>query len=516
MINHDHPKVVIYTQAYNTNIEYLEQCIKSVLEQTYKNIEYVLIDNGSTKCDCTCLMKKYAEEDERIRFIRIEKNNPINRWAPLLYENKAKKYFTNLDSDDWIEPDYIERLVSIAENTNSDVVVTGSLIHSAADLPIERKPPEILIRKENFSEYYPNYHVYFRTIWGKLFKSHLPFKDDILYFNPIDGNYGSDTFTAFSFLKNSTRIYLDNSALHHYRINPNSVSNNFNSTRSESDLILYNDALDFLSAYGPISERNMEFINIVYANAIFDTVNVLSNCSLPAAEKLKELRIIADREETKKAYLVDHPHTKKSKGTMLVAALKCGYEIPEESEDFRAVVDTLYPACGRTVKKETIELFSLDNSLLNTLATDNRDEYLKHLLSIISEKKYSKKFDFGKIVATLAYDKPLLDNLDDVKFIRKHQDIYLGMWNGKYLDTLHSMTDYLLSGEKASETFLTLYLNLSAALEKVDEFIFGKTKIAALYFSHKQYDKCREILGDLTDMGVEDTEEIAAIRQKLN
>ena len=78
------------------------------------------------------------------------------------------------------------------------------------------------------------------------------------------------------------------------------------------------------------------------------------------------------------------------------------------------------------------------------------------------------------------------------------------------------MTEQLLGGARESEDYLELYLSLSALLERADEFVFGKTKIAEFYFSKKRYDECRTAIDDLSDMCVEDTPEIARIKEQLN
>ena len=63
--------VSIYTQVYNTK-SYLEKCILSVLNQTFPNFEYILIDNGCTD-GCKEILEHYAAQDNRIRLIRYEK-----------------------------------------------------------------------------------------------------------------------------------------------------------------------------------------------------------------------------------------------------------------------------------------------------------------------------------------------------------------------------------------------------------------------------------------------------------
>ncbi len=503
-------KVTIYTRVYNTE-KYLKKCLDSIINQTFTDFQHIIIDNGCTD-GCTEMLRSYAEKYPWVKLIRYEKN----RSGIDIREFIDTPYFCQLDSDDWLEYDFLEKMVSCMENENADIVAAGSMFHSEANgnTTLRKVNRRLVLSSNEFSEYYPQYHAIFRTVWAKLYKTDLYMYAWDKTKNFI--SYGSDTAFTFQALRKANRICIDDSILHHYLVRKTSTSYKYDPSRSDSDIYLYNDAIDFLSAYGPISEENMQFINVVYANAINDTLGVIDGCKLPPEEKLKECRKILERKETQAAYRVDHPYVRKSSGNMLVQALKCGDMLPAENDDFRYIVDTILPVCGATVYKSNIRLFAYDNALLNTLASDDRDKYLAHILNLISEKKYCKQFDLGNMVSTLAKNNPLLCNISDTKFLRKHCEIYMLLWNEKYIDALHQMTDYLLAGKNPDETFLQLYLTLAAALEKVDEFLLGKTKAAVFYFKEKKYDECREILADLSEMGVEDTEEIALIREKLN
>lgn len=507
-------KITVITQAYNAR-NYIEKCIRSIINQTHKDFEYFLIDNGSND-GSEKIMADLARTDNRITLIRHDQNGPA-RWHAPLYQSNGD-FFTMVDADDWLEPDYLEKLSAVAEQTNADIVTTGSVMHiEKTNQETTRAPSRrLVIDKNHLAKEFPVYHVYFRPVWGKLFRMDTVRKTRIPTVEQTGIFYGMDTVTSLAFLRNADVVCIDNSALHHYLVRNTSVSYNYSTSRSDSDLYLYNDAIDFLSAYGPVSEDNMFFINVVYANAITDTLNVIDKSGLSPEEKLKECRKIMERKETQKAYRYDHPHTKKSIGNMLIQALKCCNGMKTENEDFRFVVDTLLPYCGPTVCKDNLALFSFDNVLLNILVTDIRNDYLNHLLELICAKKYTKQFDLGKMVSIIARNNPLLCNISSTKFLRKHSELYKLIWNEKYIDGLHKMTDYLLSSNNPDEIFLQLYLNLSAAMGKVDEFLLGKTKSAVFFFKEKRYDECRSVLDELSEMGVEDTEEIEKIKLALN
>lgn len=159
-------KVTIYTQVYNTK-QYLEQCISGVLSQTYTNFEYIIVDNGCTDGSSE-IISRYAAKDRRIRVIRFEKNQYYPR-LKIMEEYATGKYHTTLDSDDWWEPNYLERILEFAEKNNLDLAVTGTMqyIEVRNDSKIMRKleQPVVLTQKQ-FAQNYPVFWTFPSTVWA--------------------------------------------------------------------------------------------------------------------------------------------------------------------------------------------------------------------------------------------------------------------------------------------------------------------------------------------------------------
>lgn len=117
------PLVSIVTPVFNGE-KYLEECIESVLRQSYKNWEYLIVDNAST--DSTpAIVQRYAEQDHRIRFCHYEEFVSVieshNRALRLIAIQS--KYSKVLAADDWMYPECIERMVECAEASPSIGVV---------------------------------------------------------------------------------------------------------------------------------------------------------------------------------------------------------------------------------------------------------------------------------------------------------------------------------------------------------------------------------------------------------
>ena len=110
-------KVSIIIPVYNVE-KYLDKCLKSVLNQTYKNIEIIVINDGSTD-NSLKICKKY--KDKRIVLIDKE-NGGVSSARNKGLELASGKYITFVDSDDWLELDAIENMVSFIEKENVDFV----------------------------------------------------------------------------------------------------------------------------------------------------------------------------------------------------------------------------------------------------------------------------------------------------------------------------------------------------------------------------------------------------------
>lgn len=123
------PFVSIVTPLYNAE-QYLDECIQSVLAQTYQNWEYVIVNNCSTDRS-TQIASKYAEKDERIRIIHNDsflssmqnQNNALHKISP------ESKYCKIVHSDDWLFSDSIEKMVNLCEQ-NPNVGIVSSYVLS--------------------------------------------------------------------------------------------------------------------------------------------------------------------------------------------------------------------------------------------------------------------------------------------------------------------------------------------------------------------------------------------------
>ncbi len=114
--------VSIIVPIYNVE-QYLPQCIESIINQTYQNIEIILVDDGSPD-NCGIICDDYAKKDKRIIVYHI-KHTGLSGARNYGIERANGEYLGFVDSDDWIEPDMYEVLLNTAKDYRADIVNCG-------------------------------------------------------------------------------------------------------------------------------------------------------------------------------------------------------------------------------------------------------------------------------------------------------------------------------------------------------------------------------------------------------
>jgi len=170
------PLVTIVLPTYNVE-EYLSKCLDSIVSQTYKNIEIIVVIDGA-KDGSLVIAQDYAAKDNRIKVI----TQPNSGSGPA--RNNGIKHangelITFIDPDDWVEQDYIETLVKLQQEGDYDLTVVGYTKYSFADSDLKSKASHTFKSKNAFTttETVRVHYNHLRFVdqldnapWGKLFK----------------------------------------------------------------------------------------------------------------------------------------------------------------------------------------------------------------------------------------------------------------------------------------------------------------------------------------------------------
>lgn len=213
------PLITVIIPVYKAE-SYLDFCIQSILNQTFRDYELILIDDGSPdRCGVMC--DAWAAKDDRIHVIH-QRNSGVSAARNAGIRASCGMYVMFVDSDDFIEPDMLEDLSAIARNTNADI--TGGSYIRTEDY-ITQKP------QRNHAEVYEGTRqlkLLFeingpkRTAiianWGKLYRRTL--------FTQIqfpEGRVYEDEATVHQFLRVSRKLAFIDYPYYHYVVRPNSI-----------------------------------------------------------------------------------------------------------------------------------------------------------------------------------------------------------------------------------------------------------------------------------------------------
>ena len=102
----------------------LSRAIESILNQTYTDFEFIIVNNGSTD-NSGSVAEKYAKIDDRIKVIHRERGN-IGAGRNTALDAANGEFITFIDDDDWAEPDFLEFLIELIKNNNADIAICGA------------------------------------------------------------------------------------------------------------------------------------------------------------------------------------------------------------------------------------------------------------------------------------------------------------------------------------------------------------------------------------------------------
>lgn len=123
-------KISVIIPVYN-KVQYLRQCVDSVLAQTFRNYEIILVDDGSTdgsSAICDCYENSNENESIRVRVIHQE-NAGVSAARNRGMEAAQGEYISFVDADDWVEPGFLQAFVDAIDDSGVDMVIQGYVNH---------------------------------------------------------------------------------------------------------------------------------------------------------------------------------------------------------------------------------------------------------------------------------------------------------------------------------------------------------------------------------------------------
>lgn len=199
--------------------KYLRQCVDSIIAQTYKNLEIILVDDGSPD-QCPCICDEYATVDSRIKVIH-KANGGLSDARNAGTSLATGEYIAYIDSDDWIRKDYIEKLVEIIVDHHAEMAICGSQNVSTRETPavIIQKHSKCLFTQKKALENLLYQHGMDTSAWGRIVKTKIAKK----YLFP-KGLLFEDLATIYKYMLECSKIAYTNEPMYFYYQNPTSIT----------------------------------------------------------------------------------------------------------------------------------------------------------------------------------------------------------------------------------------------------------------------------------------------------
>ena len=220
-------QVSIIIPVYNVE-NYLRSCLDSVLSQTYKDFEVLMVNDGSTD-GSGVICQDFVERDSRFHYFEKE-NGGLSDARNYGLDRAKGHYITFLDSDDFLFEDYLENLYYASRLSDSDITIGGYCRFGDSNFYFynDHFKSDSLVAFKDFQaiQYLDSMldvtFLTFSTAWGKLFKRELFSELRFPY-----GKYAEDQFLIWKLYMKADKIYVFNGASYVYRMNPSGLSNIF-------------------------------------------------------------------------------------------------------------------------------------------------------------------------------------------------------------------------------------------------------------------------------------------------
>ena len=236
------PKISVIVPVYNTEM-YLHRCIDSVLAQTYKDFELLLIDDGS-KDSSGAICDEYAARDSRVKVFHKE-NGGVSSARNAGLAIASGDWIMHLDGDDWIAPDIQERLIRKGEDTGADIVM-GDFLFAYSDRDILYSLPDWDNNKTaSLNRYITSVWT---CVWGGIHKRSL--YEVYQLKSPQGVTYCEDFHLMARLCYHAKKVVNVHQPFYHYRQQEGSVMHNLSKKTERDEQWVYQDIICFFKEQG--------------------------------------------------------------------------------------------------------------------------------------------------------------------------------------------------------------------------------------------------------------------------
>lgn len=309
-------KVTIIMPVFNVE-NYVYKAIESVLSQTYKNIELIIIDDCS--CDNTRDICNRYKKDNRVKLVLKDKNTGVSESRNIGIRMAKGDYVTFVDGDDYIENNTIEKYIEVVEKNRVDLITSGiyeEMIKKDGKYKIlreikceEKMYPTVESIRQDFVKLWDKHILY--NIANKFYNMEIIKKYKIT-FPSID--FGEDIRFNWNYLKNIKNMYNINECFYHYiRERTGSATTIHRNNLFELRKKEYVDFASFFKEFGINEEDSKEFLSRRHLDRIIGCIEGFFYEENDIISKKNKIKDILNDEYTIEAAKYAMPRTKKTK-----------------------------------------------------------------------------------------------------------------------------------------------------------------------------------------------------------
>lgn len=259
-------KVSVIVPVYNVE-EYLQECLDSLVSQTLDEIEIICVNDGSTDNSLT-LLNEYASKYPKIKVINRE-NGGLSAARNTGMKEAKGKYIGFVDSDDWVDYDFFEKLFMSAENNNASIAACGIVRTKGRKTRINISYNEEILYTDIQDKIKICNIPKYCYVWNKIYKREELEKNNIEFVEGINFEDVRFTIRAVYFLKELVTVPETN---YYYRKRKGSIVKTLSPKNIEDKGKSLNDMLDFAESHGIVfKDKDKSFTVkkiILFSNSI--------------------------------------------------------------------------------------------------------------------------------------------------------------------------------------------------------------------------------------------------------
>lgn len=303
-------KVIVWTQAYNAE-KTLRRAMDSILQQTYPDLEYYVLDNGSP--DRTGeIIAEYAKEDPRVIPLQRKENSlcASEEFLPDIFQKSDAEWFVWCDADDRYDTTFLEKMVQFAETNHLDIAACGyRQIDGQTEEVLKERTIEqpLIITGDGFHEKFVEYRGFIVGFWGRVIKTSISKKFWLGSSNKRELFAYSDCIFSMKCFQTGKRCGIYPEAMYDYYQYQTSLIHSTMAVDPEGYTKYYYATEEYIKSFGPISKRNRAFLYAIYLSLFEETFRRIDNLEISPGKKIAYLEQMLDKQELLQALSHKNP-----------------------------------------------------------------------------------------------------------------------------------------------------------------------------------------------------------------